>query len=255
MAEVKLIHATPDGDQLIGFLARVSNDKAQPTDPSSKLIRYLILHNHWSPFQMASACIEINTTRDIGRQILRHQSAIGFQEFSGRYAAYDRLEEDRECRFQDVRNRQNSLDATEGQSKIVDAWKRMVALVSMKGMLNYNWALEKGIAKEQARAILPEGLVPTKMYFHGSIRTWLHYLNERMKPGVQKEHREIAHMCYDILEPIFPDTFKAFLDIYTPITPGDIAGILKDAAIGEVQADKAAAMVHDYLVKNGKLRS
>lgn len=218
----KLIHSTDQGDSLIAFLARVSNAKATPDMPSARLIKFLILNNHWSPFQMASACMEVNTTRDIGRQILRHQSAIGFQEFSGRYAEYEALEDHREARFQDHANRQNSIMLTEEDVEVGEWWDQLVKEHSAESHHKYTESLARGIAKEQARALLPEGLTPTKMYMHFSIRTWLHYLHERLKPGVQKEHREIAEECHGILSAIYPQTFEAFEDVFRPVTIEDL---------------------------------
>lgn len=205
-------HCTPDGDKLIAEIARVSNpanEKNEATAP--RLIRYLIEHNHWSPFQMCSMAIEVNTTRDIGRQILRHLSAIGYQEFSGRYAEYGEVLDYRECRFQHPTNRQLSVEpSTPEEHAIAAEWDAYIAEKAARDERDYKYWLGRGVAKEQARAILPEGLVPTRMYLHFSIRTWLHYINERIRAGVQKEHRLIAEHCQDILRVHFPTTAEAF---------------------------------------------
>jgi thymidylate synthase (FAD) len=205
-------HGTPDGDKLIAEIARVSNpanEKNHETAP--RLIRFLIANNHWSPFQMCSMAIEVNTTRDIGRQILRHLSAIGYQEFSGRYAAYNELLDYRECRFQHPTNRQLSREPeTPEEREIAAEWNTYIREKARQDEADYKLWLSKGVAKECARAILPEGLVPTRMYLHYSIRTWLHYIEERTKEGVQKEHRIIAGKCQMILCEQFPMTYEAF---------------------------------------------
>lgn len=207
-------HCTPDGDKLIAEIARVSNpanEKNEATAP--KLIRFLIDHNHWSPFQMCSMVIEVNTTRDVGRQILRHLSAIGYQEFSGRYAVYGELLDYRECRFQHPTNRQLSREAeTDEERETVRQWNAYIEARAARDAADYKHWLSVGVAKECARAILPEGLVPTRMYLHFSIRTWLHYVAERTQPGVQKEHRIVALACKNILADAFPDTYDAFFN-------------------------------------------
>lgn len=207
-------HCTPDGDKLIAEIARVSNpanEKNHETAP--RLIRYLIKNNHWSPFQMASMAIEVNTTRDIGRQILRHLSAIGYQEFSGRYAEYGEIIPYRELRFQHPTNRQLSREAeTPEEMETVLAWDDYIRRRAEKDERDYRYWLARGVAKECARAILSEGLVPTRMYLHYSVRTWLHYIHERTQPGVQKEHRIVAEQCRAILAEHFPMTFEAFFD-------------------------------------------
>lgn len=207
-------HCTPDGDALIGEIARVSNPANEKNrDTAPRLIRYLIDHNHWSPFQMCSMAIEVNTTRDIGRQILRHLSAIGFQEFSGRYAEYGEVLGYRECRFQHPTNRQLSrMPETDEEREIAAEWDAYIADKAKRDEADYKYWLGKGVAKEQARAILPEGLVPTRLYLHFSIRTWLHYIHERVQDGVQKEHRIIAQACQVILYEHFPSTANAFFD-------------------------------------------
>lgn len=205
-------HCTPDGDKLIAEIARVSNpanEKNEETAP--RLIRYLIDNNHWSPFQMASMAVEVNTTRDIGRQILRHLSAIGYQEFSGRYAEYGEVLNYRQCRFQHPTNRQMSrLPETDEERQIAADWDFFIETEAKRTEENYRYWLARGVAKEQARAILPEGLVPTRMYLHFSIRTWLHYIDERTKEGVQREHRIVATDCAMILSDHFPMTYEAF---------------------------------------------
>lgn len=206
----RLIWATPNGDQLIGHMARVSNPKAQESDPAERLISYLLRNHHWSPFQMANMAVEVHTTRDISAQIIRHQS-IAFQEFSTRYADVEELLDNAECRFQDDKNRQNSFDATEDQDDVVDWWNRMVADTAADGESRYKAAREQGIAKEVARRILPIGLIPTKLYMQGSVRSWLHYIGERTKPGVQKEHRVVAQACEHLFAQAFPLVYEASL--------------------------------------------
>lgn len=207
---VSFVHGTPDGDKMIADIARVSNPGNRGAS-ASRLIRYLIRNNHWSPFQMASMCLEVTTTRDIGRQILRHLSAIGFQEFSGRYAEYDELLDYRECRFQHPTNRQLSrLPETEEELAVAASWNEYIKVKAAADEADYQMWLSRGVAKEVARSILPEGLVPTSMYLHFSIRTWLHYIKERTAVGVQAEHRFIARECKLLLEDKFPNTAEAF---------------------------------------------
>lgn len=207
---VKFVHSTPDGDKLIADIARVSNPGNRDAD-ASRLIRYLIKHNHWSPFQMASMCLEVTTTRDVGRQVLRHLSAIGFQEFSGRYAEYEMLLRTRQCRFQHPTNRQLSrLPETPEEHAIAAEWDAYVEKKAIDDEHDYKYWLSKGVAKEVARTVLPEGLVPTVMYLHFSVRTWLHYIKERTAEGVQAEHRFIAEGCKMLLESEFPNTSAAF---------------------------------------------
>lgn len=207
---VNFVHCTPNGDKMIADIARVSNPGNRDAS-ATRLIRYLIDHNHWSPFQMASMCLEVTTTRDVGRQVLRHLSAIGFQEFSGRYAEYGELLDYRECRFQHPTNRQLSrLPETEEEHAVARAWDEYIKLKAASDEADYKMWLQRGVAKEVARTILPEGLVPTTMYLHFSIRTWLHYIKERTAEGVQAEHRFIAQGCKLMLEGEFPDTAAAF---------------------------------------------
>lgn len=191
-----------NAQELVAYCARVSNPANQTnTDTSEKLIRYLIKHRHWSPLEMVSACLEIETTRDIARQILRHRS-FSFQEFSQRYAVADLGFEYKEARLQDTKNRQNSIDTD--NRYIHEQWAYAQAAVEEQAKIAYNWALENGIAKEQARAVLPEGLTVSRLYMQGTLRSWLHYIELRSGPETQKEHREIAQACASALEPIFP---------------------------------------------------
>lgn len=203
MSNVKLIHSTPDGDALVAYMARVSNPSGQDNPDSAKLIRYLIDHKHWSPFEMVSVCVEIDTTRDIARQILRHRS-FHFQEFSQRYADASLLGDmvERECRMQDTKNRQNSADCAD--TDLTDAWGEAQLSVWRHCENEYRSALEAGIAKEQARALLPEGLTPSRMYMHGTLRDWIHYIDVRTDPGTQKEHRLIAEQIRTLLAGAFP---------------------------------------------------
>jgi len=192
----------------IAYCARVSNPSNQNTDtPSDKLVRYLIKNEHWSPFEMVSACLEINTTRDIARQILRHRS-FSFQEFSQRYADASQLGfEPREARYQDTKNRQNSTEFDlniDDDRKLAYQWELSQIDLLKRIQNTYEWALEKGIAKEQARAILPEGMTKSRMYMNGTIRSWIHYIQLRSGNGTQKEHREVAIACAKALEPVFP---------------------------------------------------
>lgn len=189
-------------EEYIAYVARVSNpDNQYNSETSGRLLQYLIRNKHWSPFEMASATLEIKTTRDIGRQILRHRS-FSFQEFSGRYSTYSGFIVDREARLQDSKNRQNSIETDDPD---LQKWFRncQEQLIYDASQV-YEEALEKGIAKEQARAILPEGLTPTTLYMAGTIRSWIHYCAERTKSGVQKEHRNIALLCQDVLSTLVP---------------------------------------------------
>jgi len=189
---------------LIAYCARVSNPSNQlNTDTSDKLINYLIKWKHWSPFEMANITLEIETTRDIARQILRHRS-FTFQEFSQRYAdpVKDLSFEIRETRLQDQKNRQNSIEVND--PALDDAWQnKQLAMIEM-AKLTYEWAIENGIAKEVARAVLPEGLTMSRMYVNGTIRSWLHYIDIRSDKATQKEHREIALACAEAIGKLFP---------------------------------------------------
>jgi thymidylate synthase (FAD) len=193
--------------ELIAFCARVSNPGNQTNhETSEKLIRYLIKNQHWSPLEMVSICLEIETTRDIARQILRHRS-FSFQEFSQRYAVADLGFEFKEARLQDTKNRQNSIELdreSDGHCIIAGTWKNKQEQLADKANEAYKWAIENGIAKEQARAVLPEGMTVSKMYMNGTLRSWVHYIQLRSEKGTQKEHREIALACAKAIEPIFP---------------------------------------------------
>ena len=186
---------------LVAYCARVSNPANQHnSETNEKLIRYLINHHHWSPLEMVSICLEIETTRDIARQILRHRS-FSFQEFSQRYAVADLGFNCREARLQDTKNRQNSIEIvnedlqstwTKQQNAIIDASKK-----------TYIWAIENGIAKEQARVVLPEGITVSRIYMNGTLRSWVHYIQLRSEKGTQKEHREVACACAEVISSIF----------------------------------------------------
>jgi thymidylate synthase (FAD) len=200
-----------NAQELIAYCARVSNPANQfNTDTSEKLIRYLIKHQHWSPLEMVSACCEITTTRDIARQILRHRS-FSFQEFSQRYAdPTAELSEAfvlREARLQDTRNRQNSVELdmeSEDDRFLVAEWSRRQQEVIDLVKENYTWAIGAGIAKEQARVVLPEGLTVSRMYMNGTLRSWIHYMELRAANGTQKEHQQIAVACAQAIAGIFP---------------------------------------------------
>lgn len=189
---------------LIAYCARVSNpSNQQNTDTSDKLIKYLVKHKHWSPFEMANATLEIETTRDIARQILRHRS-FTFQEFSQRYAdpTKDLSFTTREARLQDTKNRQNSIETDDIRLNEDWNWYQRQALDAARKA--YQWAIDMGIAKEVARAVLPEGLTMSRMYVNGSIRSWIHYLEVRTDIATQKEHREVAMACAKAIAEIFP---------------------------------------------------
>ena len=190
---------------LVAYCARVSNPSNQNnTVTNEKLIKYLINNQHWSPLEMVSVCIEIETTRDIARQILRHRS-FSFQEFSQRYAVADLGFNKREARLQDTKNRQNSieLDGSEN-TDLLTKWEEMQKNVIESSETAYKWAIDNGIAKEQARCVLPEGMTVSRMYVNGTLRSWVHYIQLRSDNGTQKEHREIAVACAKAIEPIFP---------------------------------------------------
>ena len=200
-----------DAQELIAYCARVSNPANQfNTETSDRLIRYLIRHQHWSPLEMVSACMEIVTTRDIARQILRHRS-FSFQEFSQRYADPTAELESafvlRDARFQDLKNRQNSveLDPTDEQQRLLGIeWERAQKRVLFAVAQEYKWAIANGIAKEQARAVLPEGLTVSRMYMNGTLRSWIHFIELRSGNGTQKEHQQIALACAEVIAKIFP---------------------------------------------------
>ena len=193
-----------DALELIAFCARVSNPENQNNkETSEKLVKYLMKHKHWSPLEMVSACLEIETTRDIARQILRHRS-FSFQEFSQRYAdpTQDLDFEIREARLQDLKNRQNSIEAE--NTELQEEWKWQQEQVISASKRAYKWAIDNGIAKEQARAVLPEGNTLSRMYVNGTLRSWIHYIELRGANGTQKEHMEIAWAVADTITKIFP---------------------------------------------------
>ena len=200
-----------DAQELIAYCARVSNPSNQlNTETSEKLIKYLIKHQHWSPLEMVSACIEITTTRDIARQILRHRS-FSFQEFSQRYAdpTKDLSFVLRDARRQDLKNRQNSveLDLTNDADRfLATQWEEMQKRVTRESLNAYEWAINAGIAKEQARAVLPEGLIESRLYMNGTLRSWIHFIELRSANGTQLEHQEVAIACAKVIAEIFPMT-------------------------------------------------
>ena len=210
MSKVTLIHSTPDGDELIAYMARVSNPTNQDNKNSSKLIKYLIKHKHWSPFEMVNMCVEINTTRSISAQILRHRS-FSFQEFSQRYASVEELElpSPPELRLQDPRNRQNSIDDPESINTM--NFHGIIASNYIHTFKLYQNMLAAGIAKECARDVLPMGS-PPRLYMNGTLRSWIHYCELRTANGTQKEHRDIADACKLLIKTQFPQTFKALFD-------------------------------------------
>ena len=195
-----------DIQELVAYCARVSNPSNQlNSETSAKLLRYLAKHKHWSPFEMVSACLEIETTRDIARQILRHRS-FSFQEFSQRYAdpTNDLEFVTREARLQDKKNRQNSVEI-DNESELHYAWAEKQKEVINKAKETYEWAINNGIAKEQARAVLPEGCMMSRLYVNGTLRSWMHFIELRSGNGTQKEHQEIAIACAKAIAKIFPD--------------------------------------------------
>ena len=209
MSKVKVIWATPEGEDLIAYMARVSAPENQGNkETAPKLVKYLIKHKHWSPLEMVNVCMEIETTRDIARQILRHRS-FSFQEFSQRYAVATDFELS-EARLQDNKNRQNSLVTDDAE--IQNWWNAAQLRVQSDSELMYQSALKMGIAKEQARKLLPEGLTMSKMYMQGTLRSWIHYIDIRTDVATQKEHREVAEKCAKILEELFPNVMEAFYE-------------------------------------------
>ena len=208
-APEKDLDGGPSTLDLIAYCARVSNPENQAnTTTNEKLVKYLIKHKHWSPLEMVSACIEIETTRDIARQILRHRS-FSFQEFSQRYAdpTQDLSFEIRDARLQDPVNRQNSIELDpemDGHAVLQGEWKNKQQRVIDASLDAYNWAISKGIAKEQARAVLPEGNTVSRMYMNGTLRSWVHYIELRGANGTQQEHMDIAHAIAKVIAEIFP---------------------------------------------------
>lgn len=255
--KVTPIWATQGGDDLIAYMARVSNSKAQPGDPSAKLIGYLLRNHHWSPFEMASFCVEIRTQRDISAQILRHWSSR-FQEFSTRYAEVEDLLAVTECRFQDPKNRQGSFSVSDMVKSWVDEtgehgdsfpgvevngfqieetvsyFDAVVNETRARSLEAYQELLRRGVAKEVARRILPIGLTPTKLYMVNNLRGWLTYTAERTKAGVQKEHRLIAQAVAIELAVAFPATMQAALDnsLYAGALPEFVADLSVAAEAG-----------------------
>ena len=204
-----------DAQELVAYCARVSNPSNQfNTETSAKLIKYLVKHQHWSPLEMASACLEIETTRDIARQILRHRS-FSFQEFSQRYAVADLGWELKEARLQDTKNRQNSIEIkglTLNEQNLIEQWRGKQDQLIRDAEYAYDWAISNGIAKEQARAVLPEGLTVSRLYMNGTLRSWLHYIELRSGPETQKEHRQIATDAWYQITEKFP-SLKDALDL------------------------------------------
>ena len=202
-------HFAENMTELVAFCARVSNPNNQGNkNTSEKLIRYLVKNQHWSPLEMVSMCLEIETTRDIARQILRHRS-FSFQEFSQRYADPTK-ELDfvlRDARRQDTKNRQNSIELdlnNDADRFLAFQWENMQKNVLEQSRMAYEWAIEAGIAKEQARAVLPEGLTISRLYMNGTLRSWIHYISLRSANGTQKEHRDIALKCAEVIATVFP---------------------------------------------------
>jgi len=217
----KIVWATPNIDKQIAYMARVSNPDNQSNEKIAGLLQYMMREGHTSPFEMANVCIEINTTRDIGRQILRHRS-FSFQEFSQRYQDFSMLGEfvPRSPRLQDTKNRQNStelnIENNDSDRFIAYQWEQLQNNIMQKALESYKHALDMGIAKEQARALLPEGLTMSRMYMNGNMRSWVFYLKQRLHPSTQREHRDIACMILNNLQEIAPITMKAFFDDNLP---------------------------------------
>ena len=205
MSKVKLIWSTPDAENLIAYMARVSNPGNQDNkDTAPKLLKYLIDNKHWSPFEMVNVCMEIETTRDIARQMLRHRS-FSFQEFSQRYAIASESEFS-QPRLQDWKNRQNSIEVEDRE--LYRYWWSLQQVVLSTSLDAYHQALDNGIAKEVARKVLPEGIMLSRLYMNGTLRSWLHYLDVRCDKATQKEHRDVADKCKVVIETLFPSLFK-----------------------------------------------
>ena len=200
---VSLVWATPDAENLIAYMARVSNPENQDNPDYAKLIKYLIKHKHWSPFEMVNVCMEIETTRDIARQILRHRS-FSFQEFSQRYATPTEFEYF-DARLQDKTNRQNSIPTEDRE--LIRLWGEKQQEMIRRAGDAYDWAVSNGIAKELARKVLPEGLTVSRMYMNGTLRSWIHFCDIRCSKETQLEHREVAEECRTILTGLFPNIF------------------------------------------------
>ncbi len=223
MSEVNLIGITKpsaytdctSANELIAWAARVSNPSNQNnTETAPRLVRYLIKHEHWSPLEIVHVSMEIKTTRDIARQILRHRS-FSFQEYSQRYAdpTKDLGFVRREARLQDAKNRQNSVELGPDENRLAEEWQVMQQSVVNAAKMAYAWATERGIAKEQARAVLPEGCTESVMIMSGSLRSWVHYCQLRMDKATQKEHRIVAEQCWEIICHHFPDVMTALDDL------------------------------------------
>lgn len=208
------IDGVSSAEELVAYAARVSNPSNQNNAlTASKLLKYLITNHHWSPLEMVHVVMEINTTRDIARQILRHRS-FSFQEFSQRYAqATDLGFETKEARLQDIKNRQNSIEIDD--TKLQQEWNLIQTQFVKEAQRAYQWALDRGIAKEQARAVLPEGMTKSKMYMSGTLRSWLHYCLLRTDKATQKEHREIAEQCFNVIKKEFPSIAEILTTIQT----------------------------------------
>ena len=205
MGTAKLIWVTPDAENLVAYMARVSNPENQDNPTTApKLLKYLIKNKHWSPFEMVNVCMEIETTRDIARQILRHRS-FSFQEFSQRYAEVVNWDKG-EARLQDNKNRQNSIPTQDRE--LQRWWDEQQVAVWKQSTEAYKLALQQGIAKEVARKVLPEGLAMSRMYMNGTLRSWLHYVDIRCDASTQKEHREVAQQCKVVLSSLFPSLFE-----------------------------------------------
>ena len=195
-------HENKSLQDTVAYCARVSNPTNQNnTETNERLLQYLIKHQHWSPFEMVSICLEINTTRDVIRQILRHRS-FSFQEFSQRYAIVNEPFVIKEARLQDNKNRQNSI--TTDNIELQQQWVEKQTQIAIQSQEVYTWAVDNGIAKEQARSVLPEGMTPSRLYMNGTLRSWIHYIQLRVGPETQKEHRSVALECIVAIAPIFP---------------------------------------------------
>ena len=204
MNQVKLVSVTPDAEKLMAYCARVSNPNNQTNENYAKLLKYCIDHQHWSIFEHGFMTVEINTTRGLAAQILRHRS-FTFQEFSQRYADATLLGDDIqlfELRRQDNKNRQNSIETDD--VLLQQEWEQKQQLIVQHAKDAYDWAIEQGIAKEQARAVLPEGLTVSRLYVNGTLRSWIHYIDLRDGNGTQKEHAEIARACAEVIAKVFP---------------------------------------------------
>ena len=203
--KVNLVWATPDIEEKVAYCARVSNPENQHNhDTAPKLLKYLLKHKHFSPFEMANVCMEIETTRDIARQVLRHRS-FSFQEFSQRYAVVNDFSF-RDCRVQDEKNRQNSFVSVDPE--LNNWWRATQLRVQQEAEFMYRAALNRGVAKEQARALLPEGMAVSRMYMNGTLRSWLHYIEVRTDPSTQKEHREVAEACKTVIGLVCPSIME-----------------------------------------------